>query len=313
MDSPVISVHQLSRRFGKRVAVSRLSFDVARGEIVGLLGANGAGKTTTLQMLAGASAPDSGSITICGHSLSTEPLAAKRCLGFLPEHPPLYRDLTVDAFLKFAARLRGVPATQAAAAVERAKRRCNLMEVGPRRIGKLSKGFQQRVGLAQATLHEPSVVILDEPTVALDPMQIKETRQLISSLKQSAGVILSTHLLNEAEQLCDRVVILRDGNAVFHGQVDEIRARSKSRVVMLALRQPPEAAELAAIGGVRSVEAVDATHFRLHTEDDDAVSERIGERAAQSGWGLYQLNIEQQNLEDLFVELSSQTGMPGVP
>lgn len=303
-------MNQLFRRFGERVVVSGLSFDVRMGEIVGLLGANGAGKTTTMHMLAGAMAPDSGSITICGHALSTASLAAKRCLGYLPEHPPLYRDMSVDAFLTFAARLRGVPASAVQNAVAQAKQRCNLSDVGTRLIAKLSKGFQQRVGLAQATLHAPRAIILDEPTVALDPMQIKETRQLITSLKQSAGVILSTHLLNEAEQLCDRVVILRQGSVVFQGQVADIRTRSKSRVVVVGLRQPPDPVELAAIEGVFTVDALDATHFRLYTQDSDSVNERIGERAAQHGWGLYQLTIEQHTLEDLFVELSEESKTP---
>ena len=191
-----------------------------------MLGHNGAGKSTTLMMLSGALQPNSGSVAVCDFDLSQRPDLGKACLGFLPEHPPLYRDMRVDDQLLFAARLHKVSKAQLPEHLELAKRRCGLLDWGQRLVGELSKGYQQRVGIAQAIIHQPAVVILDEPTVGLDPSQIRDIRTLISELGDSSSVILSTHLLHEVEQVCDRAVILREGRAIFNGTLDELRAQS---------------------------------------------------------------------------------------
>ena len=192
-----------------------VSLELGRGEVLGLLGHNGAGKSTTLQMLAGVLRPDSGSIAIGGADLATQPERAKRQLGFLPETPPLYRDMTVDAYLIFAARLRQV--TDVAGALAETRRRCGLESVSNKLIAHLSKGYQQRVGLAQAIIHAPLVVILDEPTVGLDPAQLREMRGLIRELGDAHSVILSSHMLAEVEAMCDRVAILHRGRLVHAG------------------------------------------------------------------------------------------------
>lgn len=224
MSAPVtLSASGLTRRHGAHlVAVNGVSLELRRGEVLGLLGHNGAGKSTTLQMLTGALPPDSGTIVICDFDLAVEPERAKACIGFLPEHPPLYKEMQVDDYLLFAARLRKVPKAALQQAVETTKLRCGLQDCGRKIIGTLSKGFQQRVGIAQAIIHNPAVVVLDEPTVGLDPAQIREIRALIRELGDSSSVILSTHLLNEAENLCDRVIILKQGRVIFSGTSGEM-------------------------------------------------------------------------------------------
>jgi len=214
------------RFHGKRRVVDSVSLELHRGEVLGLLGHNGAGKSTTLMMLSGALQPDSGSVQVCGFDLAQRGDLGKACLGFLPEHPPLYKDMRVDDQLLFAARLHKVDKTHLADHLELAKRRSGLLDWGRRLIGELSKGYQQRVGIAQAIIHQPAVVILDEPTVGLDPAQILDIRELIRELGDSSSVILSTHLLHEVEQVCDRAVILREGRDIFSGSLDELRAQS---------------------------------------------------------------------------------------
>lgn len=217
-----LRARKLVCRYGRRVAVDALDLDLHPGEVLGLLGPNGAGKSTTLQMLSGNLAPSSGSVEIKGVDLSEHPEEAKAHLGYLPEIPPLYRELTVREFLRLAARLHRVPKADLDAAVGQAQQRCGLDEVAKRLIGNLSKGFRQRVGIAQAIVHNPSVIILDEPTAGLDPLQSRDIRRLIGELGQSHGVILSTHILAEAEALCDRALILHQGRTVFSGGMEEL-------------------------------------------------------------------------------------------
>jgi ABC-2 type transport system ATP-binding protein len=210
-----LSAHNLVRQFGKYGAVRGVSIHLRRGEVLGLLGHNGAGKSTTLQMLSGVLQPHGGQIEVCGFDLARQPAQAKACIGFLPETPPLYRDMRVDEYLSYAAGLRLVPRGKIRAAVAETASRCGLAEVQRKIIGTLSKGFQQRVGIAQAIVHNPEVVILDEPTVGLDPAQIREMRALIRDLGNAHSVILSTHLLGEVENICDRVEIMHEGRLIY--------------------------------------------------------------------------------------------------
>jgi ABC-2 type transport system ATP-binding protein len=215
-EAPItLAASGLTRRYGKHGAVDGVSLQLRRGEVLGLLGHNGAGKSTTLQMLSGVLAPHAGHIEICGFDLARQPGLAKACVGFLPETPPLYRDMRVSDYLAFAARLHGMPKDKVAGALADTLARCGLQDAGRKIIGTLSKGYQQRVGIAQAIIHNPEVIILDEPTVGLDPAQIRDIRTLIRELGNTRSVILSTHLLGEVESICDRVEIMHQGRLIY--------------------------------------------------------------------------------------------------
>lgn len=215
-------VKHVSRHYGARRAVDDISFEIRRGEVCGLLGPNGAGKTSTMNMLCGIIAPGGGSITVNGHDIGEEPRAAKTGIGYLPELPPLYPDLTVDQFLGFCAELHRVAPAARANAVRAARERCGLADVGGRRIGNLSRGYQQRIGIAQAIVHEPALIVLDEPTVGLDPAQIISIRALVRDLGARHGVLISTHILSEVRSLCDRVLIIGAGRLLLDQSLAQV-------------------------------------------------------------------------------------------
>jgi ABC-2 type transport system ATP-binding protein len=296
----------LSRSFGAHTAVDGVSLELRRGEILGFLGPNGAGKTTTMQMLTGNLAPSSGTIRICGVDLFERPVAAKARIGYLPETPPLYRELTVREYVDLAARLHRVVKSARAGAVDNALARCGLTAVAQKLIGTLSKGYQQRVGIAQAVVHGPDVVILDEPTIGLDPNQIREIRKLIRELGASHSVILSTHILPEVESVCDRVQILHHGGTVFNDSIAALKQFHGGRVVLVGLRHPPAVSELAAIDGVARAEAASDTLFRLSFADGADPTDELVHTAVKKSWGLYQLAPAQSSLEDVFVHLTQR-------
>jgi ABC-2 type transport system ATP-binding protein len=284
--------------------VDGVNLELRRGEILGFLGPNGAGKTTTMQMLTGNLAPTAGSVRICGADLLAHPRQAKAHVGYLPEQPPLYRELTVREYVDLAARLRGVTAARRKPAVESAIARCGLTEVARQLIGTLSKGYQQRVGIAQAIVHEPDVIILDEPTVGLDPNQIREIRTLIRELGRHSGVILSTHILPEVETVCDRVQIMHHGSLVYDDTIAGLRRFESGRVVTVGLRRPPLPAAIAAIGGVAAVERAGQRHFRVTFAEGQDPLEALVERSVREDWGLYELAPAQTSLEDVFAHLT---------
>ena len=225
---PALRARNLSRFYGNHRAVEGLNLDLHPGEVLGLLGPNGAGKSTTMQMLTGNLAPSTGSVEICGVDLIENPVGAKTHLGYLPEIPPLYRELTVSEYLYLAARLHRVPKSSLDAAVKQALLHCGLEEVAKRLVGNLSKGYQQRLGIAQAIVHTPSVIILDEPTAGLDPLQIRDIRTLIEELGHTHSIVLSTHILAEAEALCSQLLILHQGRAVFSGSMEALCSERES-------------------------------------------------------------------------------------
>ncbi len=299
-----LSARNLTRRFGQREVIHGISLDLRRGEVLGLLGHNGAGKSTTLQMLTGALLPHSGQIEICGFDLVRQPKEAKARIGFLPETPPLYREMSVDDYLTFAARLRRVPRAQIAPALTETKHRCGLQDSGRKIIGTLSKGYQQRVGIAQALIHQPEVIILDEPTVGLDPSQVRDIRALIRELGDAHSVILSTHVLGEVESICDRVEIMHHGYLIYGDSSAKMQQYGHQPGFIVTLRSPPNLAELQAIAGVQQVEQLSATQFRvLHTAESNSGALLLA-LAAQQGWQAQQLTPLQAKLEDVFVQLT---------
>ncbi|CAG0124552.1 ABC transporter ATP-binding protein NatA [Rhodocyclaceae bacterium] len=299
-----LCARNLSRRFGPREVVRNVSLELRRGEVLGLLGHNGAGKSTTLQLLTGALLPHAGQIEVCGFDLARQPKQAKACIGFLPETPPLYRDMCVDDYLEFAAKLHGVPRPQIAGALAETKRRCSLQDTGQKIIGTLSKGYRQRVGIAQALIHNPEVIILDEPTVGLDPSQIRDIRTLIRELGDAHSVILSTHLLGEVESICDRVEIMHHGRLIYSDSSAHMQQYGHQPGFVVTLLAPPALAELEAIPGVLKVEPISATHFRiLHTAESNCGALLL-ERAAERGWQAQQLTPLQTKLEDVFMHIT---------
>lgn len=302
----LVEAANLTRRFGRQLAVNNVSFELRRGEVLGFLGPNGAGKSTTMRMITGNLAPTAGRIRINGIDLQDEPGRAKALVGYLPERPPLYRELTVDEFLSFCARLHRVPRERRAEAVKRAKERCGLHDTGRRLIGNLSKGYQQRVGIAQAILHNPEVVILDEPTVGLDPIQIRQIRDLIAELGADHSVILSTHILPEVQATCSRVQIIHEGSLIFSDSLEALSKRQDGGTAVLGLKAPPRQTNaLEDIPGVERVEPIGNSRFRLHLAHDTDDLEAIARRCIESGWGLTELSPERQTLEQIFVRLTT--------
>ncbi|MGE5625099.1 MAG: ABC transporter ATP-binding protein [Bacillota bacterium] len=304
-DSTLVKVEGLYRYYDRHCAVQDLGFELKPGDILGLLGPNGAGKTSTLQMLSGNLAPSAGEIHIDGVDLLDEPLVARAALGYLPEQPPLYPDLTVDEYLDYCAALHRLPKTARRAARTQAKERCGLTEVGTRLIGNLSKGYQQRVGIAQAILHSPKVVILDEPTVGLDPIQIVEIRGLIADLGREHGVILSTHLLPEVQTVCTRILIIHRGRQVFAGPLAGLTGQTQAGSLVLECRESPVLKELKSIDGVEAMEKLDARRVRVRFAPGSDPAEEIALRAVKNKWGLKALTPEHKSLEQVFVELTT--------
>ena len=294
----LIEVQQLSRSYGNYRAVDNLSFSVKRGEILGFLGPNGAGKSTSMQMLTGVLAPTRGQVIINGYDI--KPKQAKKTLGFLPENPPLYPDLTVDEYLSLSAKLRNVAKSEIKSAVSNAKTRCGLENSTNKLIQNLSKGYQQRVGIAQAIIHNPDIIILDEPTSGLDPIQIQEIRDLIRELGNDHSVLLSTHILSEVQSLCDRVLIINKGKKVIDQKLNEINADIE--YIDVGFRQSPTTDELANIPGISSVDCFDEHHFRLHFKNDD-VTNALTQASINNNWDLYKLNPQGDSLETLFLKL----------
>ena len=304
-DTSLVSVQHLSRYYGSLPAVTDVSFELAQGEVLGFLGPNGAGKSTTMQIITGNLAPSAGQIRIGGIDLLEQPKLAKAEIGYLPEQPPLYRDLSVDEFLNFCARIKRLPRDKIVTAVKRAKQRCGLEAVGNRLIANLSKGYQQRVGIAQAIIHSPAVIVLDEPTVGLDPIQIREIRNLIRELGQEHGVILSTHILPEVQMTCDRVQIISNGQLVFSDNIANLNQQMDSTSLILGLQHPPEEKVLLDIDGVTGIEVLSTGRLRIQHRASASPAMQLAQRAAQEGWGLYELSPEHKTLEQIFVDITS--------
>ncbi|NJL29406.1 MAG: ABC transporter ATP-binding protein [Thermoanaerobaculia bacterium] len=306
----MIEAQSLERRYGDFTAVRDVSFLVPDGQIMGILGPNGAGKTTTIRMITGFLPPTSGRVTVAGHDLFREPSKARREIGYLPENVALYPEMRVHEYLAYRARLEGLARGVARQAIGGAVERCLLREVENQIIGTLSKGYRQRVGLAAAILHRPKVLVLDEPTVGLDPKQIIAIRELIRELGEQRTLLLSTHILPEVEQLCSRVVIIDRGRLIAEGTPEELRQQAKgaSRLFLTLKDDPAEAAEiLGRLAGVAKVELDETESGRYHLVHDGTVDlrEAVFRAAVERGWVLLELAEKKASLEDIFVRLTT--------
>jgi len=309
----VIQVFNLCKSFGPKVAISDVTFDVKAGEILGFLGPNGAGKTTTMRILCGYMPPSAGTATIDGHDVFSDSLEARRKIGYLPESVPLYPEMSVEDYLQFMTQIRGVPRPQRKERVARVMKLCNVDDVRAKQIGRLSRGYRQRVGIAQALVHDPPVLVLDEPTVGLDPKQITDTRQLIKNLGQSHTILLSTHILPEVSMICNRVVIINDGRVVAEDTPDNLTRRLRgAERIEVEVRGPVDQVRktLARIPNVLNVEAAPSdgrTDGRPRYLVDCAVGQDVREDLAAAvvgnGWGLLELRPLGMSLEEVFLKL----------
>ncbi len=313
----MLEVRNLSKNYGPFHAVKNISFTAGAGEVVGFLGPNGAGKTTTMRLITGYLPATSGEVKVDGVTVRADAIEAKRRIGYLPEQPPIYPELTVNEYLTFCARLRRIPSRQRAEAVERACKRTALSDVRKRVLGHLSKGYRQRVGIAQAILHEPPLLILDEPTAGLDPRQILETRQLIRELAGNHTVILSTHILSEAATTCERVVIINRGELVAVDTPENLTHRLKpTDTLAVQVRGPQEAVTpaLAAIAGVLKADynyhRQEVGTWQLEVENT-GVREAIARRVVEGGWGLIELKAVELSLEETFLSLTGAAPADG--
>ena len=324
----MIEVQHITKRYGNVTAVDDVSFRVERGEILGFLGPNGAGKTTTMRILTGYMPPSEGRAMVAGYDVFNDAIAAKRRTGYLPETPPLYPDMTALEYLDFVARIKGVPSRERKTRVAAVMERTRITDVAHRHCGKLSKGYRQRVGLAQALIHNPDVLILDEPTAGLDPKQIIETRELIRSLAGNHTVVLSTHILPEVAQTCDRVVIINKGRVVAIDTPDNLTARLKGAAtlyVQVDAQGADAGAALAAVPGVTRVSsaehprgpaAADADAlpppagvpqaFEVESEPDVDVRRDLARAVVTRGWGLLELRPVRMSLEDVFLQVTTE-------
>ncbi len=309
----MIEVQHLTKRYGPVTAVNDVSFTVERGEILGFLGPNGAGKTTTMRVLTGYMPPSEGKAIVAGYDVLEQPIEAKRRTGYLPETPPLYPDMTVREYLTFVAKIKGVPRKESKSRIGEMMQKTRIDDVADRHCGKLSKGYRQRVGLAQAMLHNPDVLILDEPTAGLDPKQIIETRQLIKGLAGDHTIILSTHILPEVSQTCQRVVIINKGKVVAVDTPDNLTSRlrgSETMYLQVDAQGADAAAVLQRVSGVKRVAVADTKQqivgFEIDSEKGHDVRRELAAAVVGRGWGLLEMRPMRMSLEEIFLHVTTE-------
>jgi ABC-2 type transport system ATP-binding protein len=303
----MIEVENLSKSYGPREAIKNLSFQIGKGEVVGFLGPNGAGKSTTMNILSCIMPASSGTAKICGFDVFEQSLEIRKLIGYLPETPPLYSDMVVTDFLAFAARLRNISSRETPLAVERVIEQCSLKEVKNRIIGRLSKGYQQRVGIAQALVHNPDILILDEPTIGLDPIQIIEIRKLIQDLASSHTIILSSHILPEITQICKRVIIISDGEIAAVDSLEALTTRlRKGERLLLKLRHSNNET----IGKLRTLKRVNTViedqtgQFTIDCDPQANIQDNIAQLSIDNSWGIIELKPASVTLEEIFLKLT---------
>ncbi len=303
-DSSIV-VDQLSKRFKQQIVVHQLSFPVVKGQTLGFLGPNGAGKSTTMRMLTGYLRPSGGSIHVCGHDLSKHPRQAQQCIGYLPEHNPLYLEMYVHEYLQLMGSIHGLRRKQCLARAKEVVERCGIIEMQNKKIKTLSKGYRQRVGLAQALIHDPAVLILDEPTTGLDPNQLREIRTLIKEVSRDKAVILSTHIMQEVEALCDQVLIINYGRMIAHDTLANLATPSSCRLIV-EFKGPVSVADLEQLEGVQSVQTLAEHKYVLHTSNEQDMREVLFLFAQENALTLLGLEQQKSSVEEIFQQLTAE-------
>lgn len=307
----MIEVRNLTKRYGNITAIDNVSFSVGRGEVLGFLGPNGAGKTTTMRIITGYMPPTEGRVRIDNFDVVENPVKAKERIGYLPENPPLYNDMTVETYLDFVADIKKVPDKSKKSRIEFTMERCAIAEVRKRIIRNLSKGYRQRIGIAQALVHDPSVLVLDEPTVGLDPKQIIEIRELIKSLSAERTVILSTHILPEVSMTCTRVAIINRGKIALEESLDRLsREVADMQMIFLKVKFGGSRVKdkILALSSVSEVNQGSYGEFIVWSKDKADVREELGNMAVGNGWGLLEMRTLAQTLEEVFLRVISAEG-----
>ena len=307
MQNPIVRIEHLSHRYATAWAIKDINIEINQTGIVGLLGSNGAGKSTTMNILCGVLNQTEGNVFIDGFNLREDPESAKKLIGFLPQNPPLYMDLTVDEYLTHCAYLRLVDKKNIKQAVEAAKERCGITHFSHRLIRNLSGGYRQRVGIAQAIIHRPKLVVLDEPTNGLDPNQILEVRSLIKEIALDRAVIFSTHILTEVQILCKEVRMIDSGRMVFADTMDAFNNYVEPHSVLTHMENPPSEAVLLDIPGITRVDFLTSRSIRLYFSGDQAITEQIIRASVQNDWGLREIALDKSSLDEIFAQLSNRS------
>ncbi|MCM5527594.1 ABC transporter ATP-binding protein [Parasegetibacter sp. NRK P23] len=306
MENAIVRIEKLSHRYTNAWAIRDINMEIGAKGIVGLLGSNGAGKSTTMNILCGALNQTEGDVFINGINLREQPELAKKEIGFLPQNPPLYMDLTVDEYLSYCAALRHIPKDKMKPAIKEAKERCGIDHFSNRLIRNLSGGYRQRVGIAQAIVHKPALVVLDEPTNGLDPNQITEVRALIKEIASDRAVIFSSHILSEIQILCKEIKMIESGRIVFSDTMDAFNNYVEPHSMLIRFENPPSTAELAEIPGVTNVDFLTERQVRIHFNGDQEITERMVNTSVQKGWRLREISLDKSALDEIFKQLSNQ-------
>ena len=308
MNQSIVKVANLSHRYSVQWAVRDINFEISQTGIVGLLGSNGAGKSTIMNIICGVLSQTEGDVYINGINLRKDPVAAKQNIGFLPQKPPLYGDLTVDEYLTYAAQLRQMDPKEIPAALEVAKEKCGITHFSKRLIKNLSGGYQQRVGIAQSIIHNPKLVVMDEPTNGLDPNQILDVRSLIKDIAKDRAVLVSTHILSEVQATCDRIMMIEHGSVVFTGTIDDFDNYIEPDSFVITLAHAPLEEDIMKVPGVTDVKPISeySSRFRVWFDGDRETLSRMVDASVKNSWGLSEIQLEKSSMNDVFAQLSGR-------
>lgn len=304
MTEPIIKVENLSHKYSIQWAIKNIDFDISECGIYGLLGSNGAGKSTIMNIICGVLKPTNGRVVIKGKDMTLFPIEAKKHIGFLPQKPPLLPDLNIQEYLTHCANLRRIPDNKVKKSVDEVLEKCAITNFRKRLIKNLSGGYQQRVGIAQAIIHKPDLVVLDEPTNGLDPNQIIEIRSLIKEIAQDRTVLLSTHILSEVQATCDQIKMVEEGKLIFSGSVEEFDNYIVPDTISVSLLETPPAEELEKIEGVTEAIHEGGYKYKVKFSDSEEVIQKIVEQSVQKGWKLNEITLERSSMDTIFAELS---------